>query len=163
MKQFVIATTEDTLLVRQSIPYNIYNTVKWALLLSLLALPVYSYFASVIVILVSIIVFVLLVFPNTYISQPFLNINSTTGKISYYHSKDILDVNLFGKVELVVNEDHDDLFSIGLLALTNKKEDSVRIFECQLGYFSDDQSVEIAIAIAKFLQFELITNVTEED
>lgn len=163
MKQFVIEAKDDTLLLKRSMLYNIYNTAQWAFLIGLLVLQGYSYFSSLIFIGLSIIVFVLFVLPNTYVTEPMLNINRATKKLRYYHDKDPLDFTPFNKAELIVDEDHDDEFCIILHATTNREEDNQLIFACRLGYFSEDQSTEIAKAVANFLQLSLITNVTEED
>ena len=163
MKQFAIETTADTLLIKRSIVYNIYSTLVWAFRIGLLVLYGYSYFSSLVFIVVSIAVFALFVLPNTYITEPVLNINRSTKKLRYCHDKETLDLTPFNKLKLIVDEDHDDEFCIVLLATTNKEEDNHLIFGRRLGYFSDDQSIEIAKAIANFLQLELTTNVTEED
>lgn len=163
MKQFLIETTDDTLLIKRSLVYNIYSTLVWAFRIGLVVLLGYSYFSSVVFVVVSIAVFALFVLPNTYITEPVLCINRATRKLRYYHDKKTLDLVLFNKAKLIVDEDHEEEFCIILIATTNKEEDNHLIFGCRLGYFSEDQSVEIAKAIANFLQFELTTNVTEED
>ena len=163
MKQFVVETTNDTLNIKQSVSYNIHQTIRWAMLFGLPVFIIYSYVSSLLVIVTGVLVFLFFVSPNTYLTEALLSIHRETGKLKFYHSKEILQIELFNTVELFVNEDHEELFQIRLLALSAKAEDNRQIFQGNLGCFSNDQPLEVANTIATFLNFKLITNITDED